>query len=305
MGCPLAALCFVYALHQAIHDTNNTMTQMDTKAKILAYMDDMYIMVHPEYLKETMDNIKRNLTKIGLHLNEDKTTVWHRDQTTREQLKQHGYPTTDSPTVLKTTTLPIPVTPAPTASQGSLIAENGPEHSAVHRRRTKAAERIIQLQNAGLNHHTAQSLWRTYTASDATFLARTTGIDPQAAQALDAITTQLWQHWLGMETIPEIPYQLIWQPLKEGGMGFTAAKHLQGTALLASWRQVGMSILETTGLADMQTLVDNAPQIKRQLEAAAQTLPIQTLPDLLTMQMHTPPQNSHRKYWPPKSEPQN
>jgi hypothetical protein len=93
-----------------------------------------------------------------------------------------------------------------------------------------------------------------------------------------------------MENIPPIPHQLIWQPLKEGGMGFTAAKHLQGTALLASWRQVGMSILETTGLADMQTLVDNAPQIKRQLEAAAQTLPVQTLPDLLTMQMHTPPE---------------
>ena len=87
MGCPLAALCFVYALHQAIHATNNTMTQMDTKATILAYMDDMYIMVHLEHLKH-------NLTKIGLHLNEDKTTVWHPDHLTREQLKQHGYPIT-------------------------------------------------------------------------------------------------------------------------------------------------------------------------------------------------------------------
>ena len=92
-----------------------------------------------------------------------------------------------------------------------------------------------------------------------------------------------------METIPPVPHQLIWQHHKEGGMGFTAARHLQGTALLASWRQVGMSILETTGLADMQTLVDNAPQIKQQLEAAAQTLPPHTLPDLLTVQSHTPP----------------
>jgi hypothetical protein len=137
-------------------------------------MDDMYIMVHPEHLKETMDSVKCNLAKIGLHLNEDKTTVWHPEQSVREQLKQHGYPITDNPTVLKTTTLPIPVIPAPTASQGTLIAQHGPEHLAVHRRRMKAAEGIMQLQNAGLNHHTAQSLWRTYTASDATFLARTT-----------------------------------------------------------------------------------------------------------------------------------
>jgi hypothetical protein len=57
MGCPLAGLCFVYALHQAIHATNTTIRDLDRKANILAYMDDMYIMVHPEHLKQTMENI--------------------------------------------------------------------------------------------------------------------------------------------------------------------------------------------------------------------------------------------------------
>ena len=92
MGCPFAALCFVFALHQAIHAANTTIRDLDRKAKILAYMDDIYIMVHPEHLKETMDSLKYNLTQVGLHLNEDKSTVWHPEQSVREQLKQHGYP---------------------------------------------------------------------------------------------------------------------------------------------------------------------------------------------------------------------
>jgi hypothetical protein len=51
-------------------------------------------------------------------------------------------------------------------------------------------------------------------------------------------------------------------------MGFTSAQHLTGTALLASWKQVGPSILKTTQMHSMHTLLQSAPDVDKLLKEA-------------------------------------
>ena len=72
-----------------------------------------------------------------------------------------------------------------------------PELQHLVTKRTAIAKRLKSLHAAGLCTHVAQALWRTATASDSTFTARTTGLDTQTAQKLDQITINFWEEWLG------------------------------------------------------------------------------------------------------------
>jgi hypothetical protein len=50
----------------------------------------------------------------------------------------------------------------------------------------------------------AQSLWRTQTAGDVTFLARVAGLDPHLAQQLDNVTEVLWAEWLDADALDRV-----------------------------------------------------------------------------------------------------
>ena len=59
---------------------------------------------------------------------------------------------------------------------------------------------------------------------------------------------------------------LIWQPLKDGGLGYTSAAHVARVAALASWRQNAAKILHNLDCDDVETLLQTCPRIAAQIQ---------------------------------------
>ena len=105
----------------------------------------------------------------------------------------------------------------------------------------------------------------------------------QVADKLDAITESLWGERLEVQSLPPAAALLVWQPLREEGLGFTAARHLQGAAVLASWKQVGPAVLTSLQIQGMETLWGTAPRIEALLREAASLVAPSVLEDMATM----------------------
>ena len=114
-------------------------------------------------------------------------------------------------------------------------------------------------------------MWRTATASDATFTARAVGLDTSTATTLDNITVSLHEQWLDTKLTPHDNIQLF-TSINDGGFGFTSTLHIKDTALVASWQQVTPAILSHTGHANMGDLLNELPNTKTQLQTATNNI---------------------------------
>ena len=76
MGCPLAAAAFTLTLHLALHETHQELTQTAPTTTVTAYMDDVNILTPHVNLINAHATIKRNLSALGLLLNDSKTECW-------------------------------------------------------------------------------------------------------------------------------------------------------------------------------------------------------------------------------------
>lgn len=266
MGCPMAALCFCLALHLGMMRVQERCRQLDNNASIAGYMDDVNIFINQAHAARAVAILEEELLKLGLRLNPTKTNVWicPINEPMADGAWQ-GINRTNGPVILKNTTQSIPVTPDVPDIPVTMTAPDAPEPVAAVTARQDTARRVMELQDAGLPHHTAQALWRTYTAGDVTFLARTVGLSDRTAALLDKETTQLWQHWLGGPGVARCVNMKIWQPLKDG---FTSAKHLQYMALVASWKQLTPAILRAFNKDSIKGLLQHTPTVNNMLRAA-------------------------------------
>ena len=190
MGCPLAAAAFVLALHTALTSTREELTRgRANRATTTAYMDDINILVSHQRLSEALLVVKSALGALGLQLNDAKTECWIDPDTDPFAARYQGIPRAKRPVVLKTTAEPIAATPDNRQNPEHYLHENAPELQRLLVKRSTTAARLKRLQAQGLSTHVAQALWRTVTASDSPFAARTTGFDSRTASELDKITT--------------------------------------------------------------------------------------------------------------------
>jgi hypothetical protein len=160
----------------------------------------------------------------------------------------------------------MPIIPDP-GGHDQFLNEHAPELQRLLTKRTAIAERIQRLHAAGLCTHVAQALWRTATASDATFTARTTGLDLQTAEKLDRITTEFWEKWLN-EPLTHADKVRLFSSLSDGGLGFTSAQHIKDAALVASWIQAAPAFLGHMQAPNMETLLSQLPKTHAQIQAA-------------------------------------
>lgn len=267
MGCPLAAAAFALTLHTALAETHDELNQTTPNTTTTSYMDDINIITHHSNLRKALDTIVAKLQRLGLQLNTSKTECWVNPAVLPPSPTHQGIKRTTRPTVLKTTAEPIPITPDAPSTLSPIAHEQAPEHQRLITKRAKTAARLQHLQTHGLPTHIAQALWRTATASDATFTARTIGLDAATANALDAFTVQLHEQWLST-TLSENENIQLFTSISKGGFGFTSASHMKDTALLASWQQVAPTILAHTGHTTMGDLLEELPATKRQLRIA-------------------------------------
>ena len=266
MGCPLAAAAFALTLHTALAKIDLELTQTEPTTTITAYMDDINILTRHQFMPQALTAIERNLNALGLQLNSSKTECWVHPSTVPLAPQYYGIKRTSRPIVLKSAAQPMPTIPEG-PNQTQFLKEQAPEYQRLLDKRTATATRIKQLHAQGLSTHVAQALWRTATASDATFTARTLGLDTTVARKLDQMTIDLWQEWLNTPLTTQ-DITRIFSSISNHGLGFTSATHIKDAALIASWAQTAPSILHQMKASNMGVLLDSLPYTKAQLQAA-------------------------------------
>jgi hypothetical protein len=112
---------------------------------------------------------------------------------------------------------------------------------------------------------------------------------------MDDITIALWREWLALPHLPPAITERLWQPLAEGGLGYTSVRYLQHAALVASWKQLLPSLLQTLQLQDARTLFSFTPGLARMLQAAADTLDTALWQELGRLQPNTPVHRHQQK----------
>ena len=264
MGCPLAAAAFTLALHTALSKMQLAIAAVDPGASTTAYMDDINILTKQGNLSKALDAAKHELHQLGLQLNDAKTECWINPCTVAAEDSYQGIPRTQRPTVLKASAEPMPIIPDDLTNPTQILNERAPELQRLVTKRMTTATRLQQLHSQGLSTHIAQALWRTATASDATFTARTVGIDNHTATKLDKITVEMFQQWIDAPLTPTDRLRLF-DAIKEQGFGFTSTLHIKDTALIASWQQVAPRLLRQLNKPDMSSLLAELPNTRRQL----------------------------------------
>ena len=159
-------------------------------------MDDVNFIVHHTALQATHQAVKPNIQQLGLQLNDSKTECWINPTTVAMEDTHNNFKRTARPMVLKNTTDPTPIRPDTPNTTATPTISQSPEHLKLVTKRQTQAKRLQQLHDNGLTTHVAQALWRTNTASDATYTARATGLDTNTAQQLDQITIRLYEQWI-------------------------------------------------------------------------------------------------------------
>ena len=267
MGCPMAAAAFALTLHTALQLTAQELN-LTTPTTILSYMDDINIITNHNNLTHALDTINTNLTTLGLELNQSKTECWINPHTiplpdTHQTIKR-----TPRPMILKTTAEPLPSAPDNPNDATQYTDTHSPEHQRLITKRNDTATILNKLTNHGLSTHVAQALWRTATAGDATFTARTIGINHATATTLDTLTINLHEQWHQTE-LSNTDHVQLFTSIAEGGFGFTSTTQIKDTALIASWRQLAPTILKHTKHATFGELLNHTPNTKAHTHNAA------------------------------------
>jgi hypothetical protein len=146
-----------------------------------------------------------------------------------------------------------------------------------------AAANLVRLHKAGLPTQIAQALWRTLTAGDAAFVARTCGLPQQTTKQLDQITTDTIYTLFNNTPAANIPSPEIWIPIKKGRLGFTSAQLTAAPAYVTGWTTTAPQLLDTSDYDDMASLLTNAPATHTLITAVANTLDADVLNTLLAI----------------------
>ena len=279
MGCPLAALAFTTTLHIPLQQIHNHLTQLDPTAQVYAYMDDITILIHHSHVHKAYTIVEQQLATIGLSLNKSKTECWIDEQTLPWQPKHNNVTRVKRPQVLKSTVTP---TYLHTDHDNTNGTTHPPEQIKLINHRKALATRLQHLHAHGLPSHTAQALWRTTSAGDCNYAARTLGLTQAAATELDNITTNLINAWTGLH-LDDHDNKRIFATISAGGLGFTATNHIKDTAYLASWDALAPALTNHTNAPTLGDLLDKCPRIATQIHLATSRVDPTIWEDLRTI----------------------
>lgn len=75
-GCPASPLFFSISIKETLDTVARRLKECDVNSHLYAYADDMQVVIDQHKVKECVDIADQELTKLGLQLNRDKTSVF-------------------------------------------------------------------------------------------------------------------------------------------------------------------------------------------------------------------------------------
>ena len=87
------------ALHPTLKQLESRLRQLDPKARVLAYLDDVHILISPTHMPQALQIATSLLQPAGLHLNHTKNETWNPEHTSL--LSTFPCPRIERPTVMR------------------------------------------------------------------------------------------------------------------------------------------------------------------------------------------------------------
>ena len=270
-GCPLSPAVFSMALAQQLDDIQSAVQALDSHARVLAYLDDIYIVVSEDHCAQALGIAQRSLVGLGLDLNLTKTHVWSPD--TLAQLPA------EIPRVAKMQCLgsTVPYVRAAVEAEAapeevaSVIVGGGCPSMAVQEGFRTYVAGLKRLMAAGLGLQHALVLLRTYYTGAATHVMRAALVSESWCQEYDDIMfmflKELVHHELDDSQLAQASL-----PVRDGGVGMSTTVSRRAAAFLGSWELCFKDVAAALGVATASEVFGLASDLLTTLTAAAATV---------------------------------
>ena len=234
------------AIHDALRATEALVRQTDGSGRVYAYQDDIDVLGHPTAMGHAARPLIDALAEKGLEFNMDKTWLWAGPAVVAETsalqtslgCKAQAEPIVLRKTVRRSTlgqtAAGAPAT-VPDPATGAVHDPHAEEMATLIKNRRDLAAKLLRLNKDGLARRTASSLLRVASASDATWVMRTSGVPKQVAEQLDADLAEAAKELCGLTGATETQTRALFVLVRDGGFGFQSAVLQSRPALCASW----------------------------------------------------------------------
>ncbi len=236
---------------------------LQTHAAILGEMDDTYLLIEPNGVKEALEAVAGAFAPSGALVNAGKSSVW--------------CPTlvdTGSSSIAQTSTVPKILKQAlPTIGDNGLLQFSSEPANKMKADRIKMFERLANLRGSGLPLQTAIILARFATSGDAVYASQCQVISQQDGIQLDEITLHGIRSLLNiLSTEPQAPVERWFLPWKEGGMGLQSVVHAAPANFLTGWVRDLPRIAAKTGQPNAEAVLQRCAPLESCLRQVVLTL---------------------------------
>ena len=265
-GDPLAPLLFACGLAPKLAELEKRLRQLaqergldPNRVRVLAYLDDVTVLVPPELATEVLPAAQAALGALGLELRADKTQAWSRESACPPGLQEHWRP---HGLTLVGVPLgePLPANGLPDSSDAHRVDLGGGDFAShccceVADRATALLERLADLPTHASPHlpavQVAALLLRVCGAGKVTHLLRS---NPPATvvSAASRFDKALLEAYVALAALDPLTTEQAAQcqlPVRDGGRGLRSQAQLAPAAWVGSWGQCLSEVVARTGLA--------------------------------------------------------
>ncbi len=270
-GDPLAPVLFACGLAPCLAALEDELQQLardrgldPSKVRVLAYLDDVAVLVPPELATEAQPAAQRALGVFGLELRPEKTQAWARRGDCPAGLEQQWH---ECGLTLVGVPLgePLPAGGLPAPGDDHRVDLGDEDYEAqrckeVAGRAAALLAKLAELPTHASPQHPAVQLaallLRHCGCGKVTHLLRSTppASVREAARSYDAALLQAYEELAALDPLTAAQTLQCQLPLRRGGRGLRSQERLAPAAWVASWAQSVAEVLNRTGLDQLEDL---------------------------------------------------
>ena len=271
-GCPLSPALFSMAVRDKLDLLEQKVRALDPNGKVLAYLDDVYVVMEPEVAVQVLGICQELWSEVGLELNLVKTHVWSPDPTASLPLE---IPQVQSLQCLGSTVAcvrsAVEAGAASEAAETVAVGATNNPGTEIEEGLRAYIQNLRRLHAAGLSLQHVLVLLRNYAVAAPVHALRANLVSEEWCQAYDELVgsylSELLEH--GLDESQLIQASL---PLRGGGCGMTSLASRRGAAFLGSWELCFGDVAAAAGATTAADLLQHCPTVAEALARASEVV---------------------------------
>lgn len=257
-GCPLGAFLFALVLRGPAEAVLAYARSLDPAAALAFYLDDGYLVIDAMHAPQVLDKLRAEFAQVGLELNDAKVKVWARPGLSIPEALQPIR--TDS---LKCLGRHLSASGSGDGHPGLECLTPVGDLTVETQQLAVMRDALLQLREAGLDRHTAVTLFRAYAGPAAQYALRAAVVPDSEARRYDLELAQSWSALLGRQV--SAAETRFWLPTRMGGVGAMSAVQRAAPSAWAAWSSVLPDLRDYFGADSAEALLDKAPVVQSAL----------------------------------------